>query len=569
MGFVRLGRIWKSEPTDGTVARALAQRLNLPLPIAVVLAARGIRTPEAAQRFLQPKLSDLSDPEALGGIRDAVKRISAALRRRERIAIFADYDADGLTACALLVRMLRRLGAEEVHPFLPHRIEEGYGLSLSALRRCIETLKPNLILTVDCGTGSAEAVVFAQRQGVDVIVTDHHEPQGEIAPAIAVINPKLQDDPGVRPLAGVGVAFKLSLALCRAHHVPLEEAYRLLDLVATGTVADVVPLVGENRILVAFGLRQWNCDPLPGLSVLAEVAGVEGDIGESHLGFIIGPRLNAPGRLGEAADSLELLLGQDPARLEMLARRMDQRNRERQKIEEQIFTEAVEEISRLELSRHLGLVLARRGWHPGVIGIVASRLVARYGRPVILIALDEAGRGRGSGRSIEGFDLVQHLGACRKHLKRFGGHALAAGLELEEREWPAFRDRFNEEVAAVFSAEDLAPVQKISAWITLAEANDALYVRQEQMRPFGYGNPKPVWAVRRVDLLEPPRVFKGQHVRVNVGQQEFRMPAIGFNLASRVPTRGPVDIAFTLEPNEWMGERYLRMNIQDIRPSAF
>lgn len=559
-------KLWKTVERIGPRADSLAASLGIPGPLAGLLAARGLAEPDAARRFLNPRLDNLTDPTDLPDMAKAADRILRAVRGRERIAVFGDYDCDGITATALLTRCLRELGAE-VKPFLPLRLEEGYGLGVDALTRCLEAHQPRLVITVDCGTGSVAAVRAAAENGVDVVVTDHHEPAGDIAPAAAVVNPKLGAGGDPANLAGVGVAFKLAWALALRAGADLRRVFRYLDLVATGTVADVVPLTGENRILVHYGLAQINREPLPGLQALVEAAELKDAVGEYHLGFAIGPRLNAAGRLGDAQAALELLLGDDPESLLPLARQLDRGNRERQKIETDILEEALQDVAALDLEKHAGLVLARRGWHPGVIGIVASRVVQRFGRPVLMIALNEDGSGRGSGRSIEGFNLVENLAECRDLLVRFGGHAMAAGLELEEKNLAAFREAFNRRVAEAIPPEQLRPVQRIDAWIDLADADERLFEGLQALRPFGCGNPRPVWAASRVRVLGQPRILKEKHLKMRLVAGSAQREAIGFNLAGQPLPDGPIDIAFTLDMNSWNGRETLQLKLEDFRPT--
>lgn len=563
-----MSKVWKTVGFDEQAAGRLAATLDLPLPLAGVLVSRGQASPEQARRFLNPRIEDLFDPYDWSDMNPAVERILRAVKTHERIVVFGDYDADGVTATALLLRLLRRLGAE-VHPFLPLRLEEGYGLGPDALRRCLDTLHPALVITVDCGTGAVAAVRTAAQAGVEIVVTDHHDSAGEIAPALAVINPKLESREETQNLSGVGVAFKLAWALAERAGLDRQEVFRYLDLVATGTIADVVPLTGENRILVRHGLEQLNRKPLTGLQALAEVGGIDREIEEYHLGFVLGPRLNAAGRLDDAQVALDLLMTDDPAGARSLAKQLDRSNRERQAIEATILEEAIREIEAdYDEKRDLGLVLASPRWHAGVIGIVASRIASRYRRPTILIAVEESGVGRGSGRSIEGFNLVEHLAACRNHLIRFGGHAMAAGLEIEAPSLPAFRAAFNQRVAVTLGPDQLRPVQNIDAWIELADADARLYQGLKHLRPFGFGNPRPVWAARRVRVLGQPRILKEKHLKMLVAAGGAQRQAIGFGLADQPLPEGPLDLAFTLELNTWMDRETLQLNVQDLRAGA-
>ena len=563
-------KIWRAAAADGESASRLAAELDLPLPLAMVLIARGHADAASAERFLNPRLSDLSDPLILPGMSAAVERIWSAIDRKEPIVIFGDYDADGISSTALMVRVLGSLGAKVV-PFLPHRIDDGYGLAAETLQRCIENHHPKLVVTVDCGTNSVEAVLMARSSGIDVIITDHHEPSGEVAPALAVVNPKCGQNDDLKVLSGVGVAFKLCHALVKAARGTgrPEAALDLrnhLDLVCIGTIADIVPLTGENRIFCRHGLALLRRTNLVGLRALIEVSGIKGELDAYHVGFLLGPRLNAVGRLGDAQASLELLLTEDADRARELAQQLDRTNRERQDVEAQIVKEAMAEIdSFFKPEEHFGLVIAREGWHPGVIGIVASRLSARYRRPTVVIAIDETGECRGSCRSVEGFNLVENLALCSTLLIRFGGHAMAAGLGVERRLIEAFRKRFNEVAAEALRTADLRPVQNIDAWVDLREADERLMTGLDRMRPFGFGNPTPVWAARGVRVVGQPRVVGGKHLKMALASGGTQREAIAFGAGDRQLPVGPIDVAFQLQRNSYQGRDTLQFNVQDFR----
>ena len=566
-------KLWKTAETDATRAAGLARELDLPCPLAACLLSRGLTTPEAIERFFKPRLSDLTDPFAIAGMDAAVTRIWQAIDRAESIAVYGDYDVDGITATGLLVRVLSRMGAR-VTPYLPNRAEEGYGLSLDGLERCVAACAPSLLITVDCGTPAGDAVREAQRRGIDVVVTDHHEAAGDVAPAVAVVNPKLGDDDRVRMLAGVGVGFKLCHALVKrgrdagwleAGNVDLRD---YLEWVAIGTVADAVPLRGENRILVSHGLGRLGGTQFAGLKALMDVARIGPKVDAYHVGFVIGPRMNAVGRIGDALTALELVLTDHPPRAQSLAATLDAANTERKRIESRILVEAEEQIrEHFDPDRHYCLVIGREDWHVGVIGIVASRLCARYRRPVVVVAFDEGGVGRGSCRSIEEFDLVAGLGECADLLDRFGGHRMAAGMEVRRSRFDAFRSRFHEASAAKLRSRDLRPVQRIDAWLELGEADQRLMEGIERAGPFGEGNPVPVWAARGVTLMGQPRVVGKDHLKMSLAAGGRLMNAIGFGMASRSVPDGPLDVAFTLERDSWMGGESLQLHVQDFRPA--
>lgn len=561
-------RIWSTAVHDEARARLIAEQFDLPLPAAVVLAGRGFSEREQIEQFLSPRLSRLCDPFLLPDMERAVARIWSALDRRERVVVYGDYDVDGITASALLIKTLRALGAT-VEPFLPLRLEEGYGLSPDGLARCIEAHRPSLIVTVDCGTGSVEAVKSAAAAGIDVIVTDHHTPSEEMAPALAVVNPKLGRDEPAKVLAGVGVAFKLCHALLKHRRDAAKDfdLKKLLDLVALGTISDIVPLTDENRIVARHGLSQLNRTSSVGLRALADAAGVRGRIDTYEVGFRLGPRLNAAGRLGDALNALDLLLTDSVDRARDLAAQLDASNRERQDIERQIVDDVMTELdARFRPDKDFGLVVAREGWHAGVIGIVASRIVQRFHRPVACIGLDGK-TGRGSCRGIEGFDMVAGLHACADLLLKFGGHAMAAGLEIEAVKLEDFGRRFNEAARASLANADLRPVQKVDAWLGLGEADDRLLRALEAMKPFGYGNPTPVWASRGLSVVGPPKTVGKGHLKLVVAQGGVQREAMGWNMADREIPDGTLDLAFQLKKDAYLGHEKIVLSIQDLRPS--
>ncbi|MBN1267987.1 MAG: single-stranded-DNA-specific exonuclease RecJ [Kiritimatiellae bacterium] len=545
---------------------------GLPRPVALALLNRGISDPEAAEQYLNPRLSRIEDPLNLPGMKTAAEALWQAVRDGWPIAVYGDYDVDGITSTALLVHVLRGLGANAT-PFLPLRMEDGYGLSVGALERCVERCKPRMVVTVDCGTCSVEAVEWARGRGVDVVVTDHHEAASAVAPARAVVNPKLGPPGDAHYLAGVGVAFKLCHALLkqarRDGRSPdsLPDLRRYLDWVAVGTICDVVPLRGENRAFARHGLERLRENNWIGLAALMAAAGVNPrSVDSYHVGFLIGPRLNAAGRLGDAEAALELLLTEDAARAKKLAAQLDASNRERQKIEADTVEEASREIDGFfDPERHFGLVVARKGWHPGVVGIVASRLVTSYRRPAVVIAIDEDGEGRGSCRSLEEFSMMDGLGQCAGLLTKWGGHSMAAGVELPEKGIKAFAEKFNEAAKAVLEGLDLRPVVKIDAWIEAGDAGEDLYEAMERMRPFGLGNSRPVWGLRGAKVVGRPRVVGGKHLRLTLALGKQTWDAIAFQMGARSIPPGPLDIAFHLQKNTYGGRNDLEFNVQDLR----
>jgi single-stranded-DNA-specific exonuclease len=573
--LVRAEKRWVTAEADPRVAEDIARTHGFSRAMARALVTRGLVDHAEIEKFLQPRLADLTDPFSLAGMQTAVDLILSHIEQGSAILVYGDYDVDGVTATALMIQVLSGLGAVAV-PFLPHRIEDGYGLGVETLHRCIENYHPNLIITVDCGTSSVEAVREAARLGIDVIVTDHHEPAAEgVAEACAIVNPKLGGGPeDIRMLAGVGVAFKVCHGLVKAARQRRMEAAEKLDLktfmelVAVGTVADIVPLLKENRILVYHGLTLLNRTQSVGLRTLIEAAGISGYVDTYHIGFIIGPRINAAGRLGNAEAALELVLTEQEPRARILAQQLDDASRKRQEIEDKIVQEACSDLDgRFDAGRDFGLVVAHPHWHAGVIGIVASRIASRYNRPVVVIGMDDDGVGRGSCRSVPGFDLLKHLQQCSPMLRRYGGHAMAAGLEVDHSRIEEFAARFNEVCAATLSRVDQRRQLLVDAWITPGDIGDPLYHDQNRLRPFGHSNPLPVWAIRNVTPLFPPRVIGGKHLKILFSMGGRQREAIGFGMGDREVPDGPLDIAFNLILNRYNGQEYLQLHLQDLRPT--
>jgi single-stranded-DNA-specific exonuclease len=567
-------RRWVTVETDDDLANALAGELSLPLPVARVLASRGLGDSEAASRFLNPRLSDLNDPFDIHGMRAAVDRIWQAIDAGSRITVFGDYDADGVTSTVLLTLVLRQLGAK-VAFYVPSRHDEGYGMTLDGVGKAIDETTPDLMVSVDCGTNSGEAIAFARERGVDVIVTDHHEcTHTPPADAVAVVNPRLGDADHAKVLAGVGVAFKLSHGLVKqgnAVESPAVEGIDLrsyLDLVALGTVADVVPLVGENRTLVRHGLAQIKQGARCGIQALIRAAGVRTEIDCYHLGFLIGPRINAAGRLGSAEPALDLLLSEDPGKARRLAGRLDSANRERKQIEELVIKTAADAVdATFDAEETFGIVVGDEGWHIGTIGIVAARLCGRYRRPSVVISFDADGVGRGSCRSVEPVSMIEALEACEDLLVTFGGHKMAAGLTIKRDDLDAFRERFNEVCRRQASLDDFAATYQVDAWITLGEADESLLTAVKTLRPLGIGNPTPTWAARQVRVVGRPQIVGKNHLKMTLASGGTQVDAIAFGMAERELYTDGMDVLFHVQENNYMGRQSIQLNIKDFRPS--
>lgn len=587
-----MNKRWAIAKVEPAQSKTLARALGLPLPLAQALVNRGFRDVESARQFLNPQLRQLSDPFELPDMAAAVDRILAAINGRERVVIYGDYDVDGLTSSALLWRVLRAAGVATVETFLPHRMDEGYGLSADGVARCLREYRPDLLIAVDCGTTAVAEISDLKSQGVDTVVLDHHEPPSELPDCVALVNPKTvgrlyeaandhrrltesaYNKPPWLPLASVGVSFKLAHALQKrgreqglawANNLDLREH---LDLVAVGTVADMVPLTGENRILTRAGLERLGTSNKVGLRALMDIADVPDEVTPYHIGFRIGPRLNAAGRIGDAMAALELLLTEDRVRAAALAKFLNEHNAERQRIEEQMIREALAMArAEVDLERERVVVLAKEGWHVGVVGIVASRVLQEFYRPTVIIGIGD-GMGKGSCRSIAGFSMVGALGECAPLLERFGGHEMAAGLSVKAEKIPALRKALNEIAARTLSDEDLTPQVMIDAEMRLAQLDDEFFDQLTKFDPCGMDNPAPLFMVRGVRLRGEPRVVGKGHLKFFVTDGEATTEAIWWGAGARELPAGEFDVAFTPELNKYKGAETVQMKVKDVRAAA-
>jgi single-stranded-DNA-specific exonuclease len=543
--------------------------------IARLLLRKGFRCAEEVENFLRPRLSSLSDPFLLPQMHAAVARVLAALDRAERIVLFGDYDVDGVTSLALLDEMLRAFGgAPEL--FLPLRIEEGYGLSRESVERCVEQHQPEVLITVDCGTSSVREIAELKKRGVDVIVLDHHEPKSDLPDCIAMVNPKLGKC-GFDYFCSVGIVFKLCHALLKTRPLPADatalqaglpgfDLKSKLDLVALGTVADIVPLRGENRILVQRGAAEIARTPRIGLRKLMEVAGVRPPILPEDIGYRLGPRLNAAGRLSTAEKSLRLLLTQEQSEAAALAMELDQQNRERQEVEQRIFEAAIKDIDgQFDAMRDAAIVAGARGWHPGVLGIVASRIVRKYHRPAIVIGFDEQGSGKGSGRSIDGLNLVEALNRCAGKLDKYGGHEMAAGVSLCEDNFDQFAESFRNAARELLSDEALQPCLRLDHELAFTDINVEFLRWHEMLQPFGNGNPQPLFIARELEPVAPPHVMNEKHLLIRLRQGDRHRRAVYFNGAGNQLPAPPWDVAFRIRADEYEGETLVAMHVEAIR----
>ena len=562
------------DPAVDAAAVEMGRALDLPPFLARLMARRGFRTAASAHDFLHPKLNLLSDPFTLPNMPAAIDRILRAMEAGERIVLFGDYDVDGVTSLTILSGLLRAYGAN-VECFLPKRVEEGYGLSAEGVARCVQTLRPQVLIAVDCGTASVREIGGLCAGGVDVIVFDHHEPQADLPACAALVNAKLGDT--YHYLCTAGLVFKVCHALLKRRPLPGFDLKESLDLVALGTVADLVPLVDENRILVRRGALELARSRRPGVRALMDVSGVKSSpVRPVEIGFRLGPRLNAAGRLGTAQAALELLTTTDEIRARALAEILDSQNRERQQVEQRTLLEAQKQLSALcdcGPLGHAAIVVGARGWHPGVLGIVASRLMRSHNKPTLVIGFDEQGVGKGSGRSIAGLSLVGALTECASLLDKFGGHEMAAGLTVRETVFADFQRDFCRIARSLLSDEQLRPCLHVDAEITLAELDADFLGCHETLQPFGMGNPQPVFMARGVSPVTEPRVLKEKHLSFLLKSARSKgyapaTPAIYFGGAQHDLPPPPWDVAFQVEANEYRGETKLQAQVQAIRAAA-
>lgn len=564
----KLRWIIAEEPNADEVA-ALAADLNLPPLVCRLLCARGYNASGSARTFLRPKLDQLHDPLAMLDLDKAVDRLMRAIRDQELVFVHGDYDVDGICSTTLLTRTILHLGGR-AQPFIPRRLEHGYDLSSAGVEAAIAA-DAKVVVTCDCGTTAVEPIKALCAAGIAVIVTDHHLPGAALPDCLAVLNPKR---PGCgypdKDLAAVGVVFKLALALARAAGKGENEVWKMLDLVALATVADIAPLRGENRVFVRLGLKLLQDTRNIGLRSLVNAAGLSGkQITAGRVGFILAPRLNAVGRLGAAIRGVELLMTETEHEANVIARDLEELNRKRQEIDRATLEEAREEVIKRDLGETFGIVLARDGWHPGVIGIVASRIVEEFGRPTIMIS-SSATTCKGSGRSIPAFNLHAGLLACADLLQKFGGHKAAAGVTLDRSRLDEFTERFNEVAREALEPDDLLGQIRVDLEMPLADATEALQSLIRHFEPFGIGNPSPVFLSRGVMLKSAPRTLKHDGLKLYLDTGSSVLEAIGWGFADRaseINMRGSLDVVYRIERDEYQGLSRLQARLLDFAPS--
>ncbi len=562
---------WSVPPRDHAFEQQIAEATGIHPLVAATLRNRGLTNEAQIRAFLHPSVDDLHSPATLPDIDPAVDRLVRAIGQREHVLVHGDYDVDGITACALMTRLLSTLGVS-VSYYIPHRIKDQYGLSVETVKQA--TSKGiKLLVAVDCGVSAHEAIAAARADGADVIVIDHHEPGPELPAGAYVIDPKRSDSEyPERELAAVGLCFKVASAVCEALEVSQSSLQRaFLDLVALGTIADIVPLRGENRVLTALGLQLLAQTRKVGLQALLDVCKLDSSVTTRDVAYCLAPRLNAAGRLADASEAMQLLLTNDEHEGRRMALYLDSLNRERQRTQEQIYLDALAMIDEQEeLQEAPVLVLDSPNWHVGVVGIVASKLIEHYHRPVVML-VDEGSDARGSARSVEGFDIAAAFEGCSDLLEKHGGHAAAAGLTIHRDNVPAFRQRLNELAAETLGPEAALPQLRVDAEIDLGEIDEQLLADLPALEPCGQDNPQALFACQDVEISSCRQVGKQyRHLKLQACADGRYWDCIGFGLgaaADWIKPRQHLDLCFTPEINDYMGTKEVQLRLEAVRPS--
>jgi single-stranded-DNA-specific exonuclease len=558
---------WQCETVEAASITHLAQTVGVGKRLAEILIKRGLQDPDKAKAFLHPLLSGLEDPFAITQLRAASERLVRAMAGHENVLVFGDYDVDGVTSTTLLVSLLKRFGLDPYY-LVPRRLEEGYGLSIGAIDRALKEYAPKLFIAVDCGTNSVEEAAYLRARGIDVIIIDHHTGKNVLPDAI-LVNPHVHDDTTApwANLCTVGLVFKLAHGLLKLLRDSGDETAKqvdikdYLDIVAAGTIADMVPLREENRILAKAGLERLQNTRRLGLGALFEASGMHlGDpVRPYDISFRLGPRINASGRLADAKLPIQMLLSHDAKFCREAALQLDQYNRERQEIEKSIYEEAARQMD----PRRVAHVLYDEKWHSGVVGVVASRLTHEFYQPFLVLG-GENGLAKGSGRGVEGLDMVAVLGACKELLTSWGGHPMAVGVSLEPGKMEAFREAFDQAVRKRMGERPLERILKVSTELRPEEVTQALLEELDILHPFGIENPVPIFVVRSIKLAAPVEVFGGKHFRFQLILGGHPVWGVAWNKAERLPPENrPIDIAFELGWNLWKGRRYLQTTLLD------
>ncbi len=560
--------IMKNKPDKERVDE-ISKKLSIPTIIVDILINRGFDSEDEIERLLYPKIEDMYDPFLMKDMEKAVIRINQAIERKEKIMIFGDYDVDGITSTALMHNFLVENGLNPDY-FIPNRVDDGYGFSKKGINIAIER-NIDVIITVDCGITGLKEVDYANKHSIDVIITDHHEVMENIPSAIAILNPNRFDDKyPFKYLAGVGVVLKLIQGFLKYNNKDFLDIKKYIDLVALGTVADVVPLIDENRIITYFGIEAIKVTKNQGLKALCDVSGIlKEKLTSFHIGFALAPRINAVGRMSDANEAVRLFISEDECESNIIAHNLNEENIKRKKIDQEVFDQTVEIIEKKQLYKKNAIILAGKNWHEGVIGIVASRLVEKYYKPVIIISLTD-NIGKGSGRSIPDFHMYNALIKVNDLLESFGGHKLAAGITIKKENLEKFIDQFEKIAENSLLEDDKIRSIEIDAEITLDEINDNLEKKLRLLAPFGYGNPMPLLITKNVNILGYPIIFKNKHLRCTTGYGNHTLDCIWFNAvkelsAAMIDDKNVVNLAFYIKRNNFQGKDEIQLQIKDIK----
>jgi len=565
-------KIWKLKLVDESVAEKITEALKIHPSICRLLALRGISDYDSAKFFFRPSIMDLHDPFLMKGMGKAVERIEVALAKGEKILVYGDYDVDGTTAVAVVYSFLQKNNpGASVSFYVPHRYREGYGVSTKGIDHAAAD-GVSLMITLDCGIKSADKIAYAATLGIDVIVCDHHTPDEDNLPAaIAILNPKQQDCPyPFKELSGCGIGYKLITALAQRAELPDETIERYLDLVATSIAADIVPMDGENRVLAYYGMLRANQNPCLALRTIKEIAGMNRSFTIADLVFVVAPRINAAGRMDDARKAIELFIEEDPVRSRAIAEILHADNFDRKEVDKSMTDEALGMMLNSETaSGQSATVLFRPHWHKGVVGIVASRLIDHYYKPTIILT-ESNGKVTGSARSVSGFNIYEAIHQCSDLLDNYGGHYFAAGMTMSPDNLEAFSQRFEAVVKSTIHPDSLHPVIEIDTELKLKDINAGLYNILRQFEPFGPTNLRPVFISRGVrDHKGFSRVVKEAHIRFVIAQDsDYTLSGIGFGMAEKfgiIAGSRPFDIIYTLDENEWNGNKSIQMKVIDIR----
>ena len=562
-----MNKKWQICEVDKEKVEKLKSKYGISELLATILVNKNITTQKEIEEFLNPTRNDFFDPFLINDMDIAVERIRKAIETQEKVIIYGDYDVDGITSITVLKSFLKDVGLD-VDYYIPNRLEEGYGLNKNAIDEIAKN-KYTLMITVDCGISAIEEVNYANSLGIEVIVTDHHEPGEELPKALAVIDNKRKDSKyPFRELAGVGVAFKVSQALAQSMNVKEEEYLKYLDIVCVGTISDIVPLISENRVITKLGIKLLKQTRNTGLKAIINSSGYS-QINSTTISFGVAPRINACGRMGKAEQALKLLLSKDIYEVNKLTQELNNYNRERQEIEKEIFESVLNKIEQNNLDKNRTIVVGGEGWHHGVIGIVSSKITEKYFKPSILLSFEEDGTGKGSGRSIPGFDLHEALMKCENCLEKFGGHSMAVGLTLKKDKFEQFYEEF-EKVAKENKTENIVPIINVDAKIELNEIDKTVVEDLKQLEPFGEANKMPVFALKNIRIDSIRALSEGEHLKLTLRDNNQIINAIGFNigeLANEYKIGDKVDLAGVLEINTFNGIDNLQINIKDIMKS--